>query len=62
MVRNFEEIFEEVIIENEIEEWYELFDSDDFEIVEERIVKELGKEILKSEEYNNWIEIMALDL
>lgn len=62
MVRNFEEIFEEVMIENEIEEWYELFDSDDFEIVEERIVKELGKEILKSEEYNNWIEIMALDL
>jgi hypothetical protein len=53
MVRNFEEIFEEVMIENEIEEWYELFDSDDFEIVEERIVKELGKEILKSEEYNN---------
>ena len=42
--------------------WYELFDSDQFDLVEERLVELYGAEILKSADYLNWCNEMAEDL
>ncbi len=57
----FEEIFEEVMKELELC-WWELFDSDDFEIVVERVEDEFGAEVLESEEWKNWVHEMAEEL
>lgn len=61
MTERFEEIFEEVMEEMELA-WYELFDSDQFDIVETRIVAEFGEDVLDSDEYCDWTNEMAMDL
>ena len=58
----FEQIFEEIMEMLGIEAWYELFDSDDFEIVEERISAALGYDCWESEEFVIWYREMAEDL
>ena len=58
----FEQIFEEVMEMLELEAWYELFDSDDFEIVEERISAALGYDCCENEEFVAWYREMAEDL
>ena len=61
MIERFEEIFEEVMEEKNME-WWELYDSSDFDEVENRIVAEFGKDILDSDEYCDWINEMTMDL
>lgn len=61
MTERFEEIFEEVMEEMNLA-WYELFDSDQFDIVETRIVAEFGEDVLDSDEYCDWTNEMAMDL
>ena len=58
----FEQIFEEVMEMVGASAWYELFDSDDFEIVEERISAELGYDCWENEEFVAWHREMAEDL
>ncbi len=61
MAERFEEIFEEVMDEMNME-WYELYDSEDFEIVENRIAEEFGEEIFETEEYHDWTYQLYMDL
>lgn len=61
MTERFEEIFEEVAEEMDLE-WYELYDSYRFDEVVQRIVAEFGEEVLDSEEYEEWEQEMAGDL
>jgi hypothetical protein len=42
--------------------WYELFDSDQFDIVEARIIAEFGEDVLESDEYTAWTSEMAWEL
>ena len=60
----FEMVFEAVMEELELS-WYELFDSEQFEIVEERIASSLGisvEELSEIDEYIAWTSEMAMDL
>ena len=61
MIERIEEIFEEVMEEKNME-WWELYDSSDFDEVENRIVAEFGKDVLDSDEYCNWTNEMTMDL
>ena len=61
MTERFEEIFEE-IMEAKNMEWWELYDSSDFDEVENRIVAEFGKDVLDSDEYCDWTNEMTMDL
>ena len=61
MIERFEEIFEEVMEEKNME-WWELYDSSDFDEVENRIVAEFGKDVLDSDEYCGWTNEMTMDL
>ena len=58
----FEQIFEEVMEQFGIKAWYELFDADEFEIVEERISIELGCDCWEDEKFVIWYREMAEDL
>ncbi len=59
----FESIFESVMDELNISAWYELFDSDRFEIVEERIRECFGVEDeFEIDEYDDWYNTMVMDL
>ncbi len=62
MEKIFEEIFEEVMQELRITEWYILFDSDEFEIVEQRISDKLEYDCWECEEFVNWYKDMSEDL
>lgn len=64
MTEMFEMVFEIVMEELELS-WYELFDSEQFEIVEERITSSLGisvEELSEMDEYIAWTSEMAMDL
>ncbi len=64
MTEMFEMVFEAVMEELELS-WYELFDSEQFEIVEERIASSLGisvEELSEIDEYIAWTSEMAMDL
>lgn len=64
MTEMFEMVFEAVMEELELS-WYELFDSEQFEIVEERIASSLGisvEELSEMDEYIAWTSEMAMDL
>ena len=61
MIERFEKIFEEVMEEKNME-WWELYDSSDFDEVENRIVAEFGKDVLDSDEYCDWTNEMTMDL
>lgn len=53
----FEEVFHEVMEELGLENWWDLVDSDDFEIVEERLAA-----YHDTEEYREWVKMCAEDL
>ena len=61
MRERFEEIFNQVQIELNLE-WYELYDSENFDKVVELIVNEFGEEVLDSDEYSDWEQEMYWDL
>ena len=61
MIERFEEIFEKVMEEKNME-WWELYDSSDFDEVENRIVAEFGEDVLDSDEYCDWTNEMTMDL
>ena len=53
MRERFEEIFEKVQAELDLD-WWELYDSDKFDTVVALIVAEFGEEVLDSDEYSDW--------
>ena len=61
MVERFEEIFEAVMEEKDLE-WWELYDSSEFDEVERRIAAEFGEDVLDSDEYCDWTYEMSMDL
>lgn len=61
MVERFDEIFSEVMEELDAD-WWEVFDSPQFDTVDSRIAKEFGEYIFESEEYLAWYNEMAEDL
>ena len=61
MRERFEEIFEQVQAELDLD-WWELYDSDKFDTVVALIVAEFGEEVLDSDEYSEWENEMYLDL
>ena len=61
MKERFEEIFEQVQIELDLD-WWELYDSDKFDVVVNLIVAEFGEEVLDSDEYSDWVNEMYWDL
>ena len=61
MRERFEEIFEQVQSELDLD-WWELYDSDKFDTVVALIVAEFGEEVLDSDEYSDWVNEMYWDL
>lgn len=61
MKERFEEIFEQVQVELDLD-WWELYDSDKFNTVVALIVAEFGEEVLDSDEYSEWENEMYWDL
>ena len=61
MKERFEEIFAQVQSELDLD-WWELYDSEEFDKVVDLIVAEFGEEVLDSEEYSDWINEMYWDL
>ena len=61
MRERFEEIFEKVQAELDLD-WWELYDSDKFDTVVALIVTEFGEEVLDSDEYSEWENEMYWDL
>ena len=61
-MKMFDEVFESVMDELQINEWYVLFDSDNFEIVEQRISECLGYDCWECDEFVGWYHEMAEDL
>jgi hypothetical protein len=62
MFEVFEEVFEEVMEMFGMKEWWELFDSEEFSVVEEKLVERFGKSVLESEEFCSWVDEMGGDL
>ena len=61
MRERFEEIFAQVQAELDLD-WWELYDSEDFDKVVALIVAEFGEEVLDSDEYSEWENEMYWDL
>ena len=61
MKERFEEIFAQVQSELDLD-WWELYDSEEFDKVVDLIVAEFGEEVLDSVEYSDWINEMYWDL
>lgn len=61
MVERFEKIFEAVMEEKGLE-WWELYDSSEFDEVERRIAAEFGESVLDSDEYCDWTYEMSMEL
>ena len=61
MKERFEEIFEQIQAELDLD-WWELYDSDKFDTVVALIVAEFGEEVLDSDEYSEWENEMYWDL
>ena len=61
MRERFEEIFEQMQSELDLD-WWELYDSDEFNKVVALIVAEFGEEVLDSDEYSDWVNEMYWDL
>ena len=61
MRERFEEIFEQVQAELDLD-WWELYDSEEFDKVIALIVAEFGEEVLDSDEYSEWENEMYWDL
>ena len=61
MKERFEEIFAQVQSELDLD-WWELYDSEEFDKVVDLIVAEFGEEVLDSEDYSDWVNEMYWDL
>ena len=61
MKERFEEIFAQVQSELDLD-WWELYDSEEFDKVVDLIVAEFGEEVLDSDEYTEWENEMYWDL
>ena len=61
MRERFEDIFEQVQSELDLD-WWELYDSEEFDKVVALIVAEFGEEVLDSDEYSDWVNEMYWDL
>ena len=61
MKERFEEIFAQVQSELDLD-WWELYDSEEFDKVVALIVAEFGEEVLDSNEYSEWENEMYWDL
>ena len=61
MKERFEEIFAQVQSELNLD-WWELYDSEEFDKVVDLIVAEFGEEVLDSDEYSDWVNEMYWDL
>ena len=61
MRERFEEIFAQVQSELDLD-WWELYDSEEFDKVVNLIVAEFGEEVLDSDEYSDWVNEMYWDL
>ena len=61
MRERFEEIFAQVQSELDLD-WWELYDSEEFDKVVDLIVAEFGEEVLDSDEYSDWVNEMYWDL
>ena len=61
MRERFEEIFAQIQSELDLD-WWELYDSEDFDKVVALIVAEFGEEVLDSDEYSDWVNEMYWDL
>ena len=61
MKERFEEIFAQVQSELDLD-WWELYDSEEFDTVVALIVAEFGEEVLDSDEYAEWENEMYWDL
>lgn len=61
MKERFEEIFAQVQSELDLD-WWELYDSEEFDKVVDLIVAEFGEEVLDSDEYSDWVNEMYWDL
>ena len=61
MRERFEEIFAQVQSELNLD-WWELYDSEEFDKVVDLIVAEFGEEVLDSDEYSDWVNEMYWDL
>ena len=59
MLENYEMIFAEVMEQRGYTEWYKLFDSEDFEIVEQRCQ---ALDNFDLDLYTHWVNEMAWDL
>ena len=59
MLQNYEMIFAKVMEQKGYEVWYELFDSEDFDLVQE-LCEQL--ENFDLEVFENWTQEMAYDL
>lgn len=62
MFEMFDDVFEEVMDELEISDWWELFDDRRFEIVEERITERLGHDCWEDEDFLAWNRSMGEEL
>lgn len=58
----FEMVFEMVMEMFGLENWWELFDSEKFSVVESKLVEMYGESVLESEEYVEWVKEMYWDL
>ena len=61
MKERFEEIFAQVQSELDLD-WWELYDSEEFDKVIDLIVAEFGEEVLDSYEYSEWENEMYWNL
>ena len=61
MRERFEEIFAQVQAELDLD-WWELYDSEEFDKVVDLIVAEFGEEVLDSDDYSEWENEMYWDL
>ena len=61
MRERFEEIFAQVQSELDLD-WWELYDSEEFDKVVDLIIAEFGEEVLDSDEYSDWVNEMYWDL
>ena len=61
MKERFEEIFAQVQSELDLD-WWELYDSEEFDKVVDLIVAEFGEEVLDSDEYSDWVNEMYWNL
>ena len=61
MKEHFEEIFAQVQSELDLD-WWELYDSDEFDVIIALIVTNFGEEVLDSDEYSDWVNEMYCDL